>query len=381
MQWRGPDRAGVVDRLPNRLPERDKYLWRKTLPSRGLGGIAADDKHVVVSARDLNDTHDLWRCLDARTGATVWSVRYPAEGNLDFGNSPRASPLVHDGVVYCYGAFGHLHAIDLTTGKVLWKHNTCQEFAAPSDLPWGLCGSPLIADGKVVLYVGGPQAALVAFDAKTGAIAWQTPGGRPAYGSFLSGQFGGVSQVVGYEEKTLGGWDVATGKRIWTLTPDRPKDFNVPTPLAWNGHLIVCTENNATRLFRFHKDGVIDPKPVAVYGELRPDTHTPVIVGNRLFGVHGGLHCLDLANGLKPLWVGEDDALTQFTTAIGSPDRVLLVTMLGEALIADAKADRFRVLERRAIVDDEGGLYSHPAFANGHWYVRAGNAILCFALD
>lgn len=350
------------------------------MPSKSLGGIAATDKHVIVSARDLDDTQDLWRCLDASTGTTQWSVRYPASGHLDFGNSPRATPLIHDGAVYCYGAFGHLHAIDVNTGKVLWKIDTRKEFTVPDDLPWGLCGSPLIVGDKLILYVGGPEAALVAFAPKTGTIVWKTPGSKPAYGSFLSGTFGGVEQVIGYDATTLGGWDAATGKRLWTLTPDRPKDFNVPTPLAWNGHIIVCTENNATRMYRFGDNGLIDPKPVASYADLKPDTHTPVIVGNRLFGVHGGLHCLDLAKGMKPLWLGEDDALRHYTAAIASPDKLLLITMLGEAMIVDATANEFKLLDRKAIVEDEGGLYSHPAIVGNKMYLRSGNAIMCFDL-
>jgi outer membrane protein assembly factor BamB len=367
--------------LPDRLPGPDKILWRKPLPSKGLGGVAATSQHIIVSARDFNDTQDLWRCLDATTGATIWSVRYPAPGNLDFGNSPRATPLVHDGIVFCYGAFGHLHAIDLKTGKVLWKHDTCQVFAAPADLPWGLCSSPLIAGGKLILYIGGPDAALVAFAPKTGEIVWKTSGAKPAYGSFLAGTFGGVEQVVGYDATTLGGWDVATGKRLWTLTPDRPKDFNVPTPLAWNGHIIVNTENNATRMYRFGDKGMIDPKPVARDDDLRPDTHTPIVFGNRLFGVHGGLHCLDLANGLKSLWVGEDDSLGHYTAAIASPDRVLLVTMLGEALMIDANAHEYKVLDRKTLVEDEGGLFAHPAIVGTRMYLRSGDAITCYSLE
>ncbi len=364
-----------------RLPGADKLLWRKPLPSKGLGGIAATDKYVIVSARDLDDTQDLWRCLDATTGTTQWSVRYPATGSLDFGNSPRATPLIHDAVVYCYGAFGHLYAIDLHTGKVLWKRDTRKEFAVPDDLPWGLCGSPLIAGGKLILYIGGPKAALVAFAPKTGDILWKAPGAKPAYGSFLSGTFGGVEQVIGYDEATLGGWDVNNGQRLWTLTPDRPKDFNVPTPLAWNGHIIVSTENNATRMYRFAEHGALDPKPVASYAELRPDTHTPVIVGNRLFGVHGGLHCLDLSNGLKAIWRGEDDALGHYTTVIASPTRLLLITMLGEALLVDALANEYKVLDRKALVEDEGGLYGHPAVVGGKLYLRSGNAAVCFGME
>lgn len=351
------------------------------LVSPSLGGIAATESVVIVSTREQRDTADGWRCFDAATGEPRWSIRYPAAGNLDFGNSPRATPTIHDGIAYLAGAFGHLTAVDIATGKVLWRHDTVAEFRAPSDLSWGHCGSPIVAAGRLVHYVGGPQAGLVAFHLKTGEVVWKTPGARPGYGSLLLGEFGGVEQLVGHDEATLGGWDPRDGKRLWSLTPPRPKDFNVPTPIAWEGKLIVSTENNGTRLYRFRDGGVIDPAPIATSTELRPDTHTPVRVGTRLFGVHNGLHCLDLAHGLKPIWTWSDDALDHYTAAVASADRVLLITMLGEAMLVDATGDTARILDRATFVEDENGLYAHPAFANGKLYLRTETALLCYELN
>ncbi|MBX7104162.1 MAG: PQQ-like beta-propeller repeat protein [Gemmataceae bacterium] len=355
-------------------------MWRVPLASPGLGGVAASAGVVIVSNRELQDSTDVWRCYDADTGNQRWSIRYPATGHLDFGNSPRATPLIHDGVAYLAGAFGHLHAVDIATGKILWNHDTQAEFAAPGDLPWGHCGSPIIAGGRLLQYVGGPDAALVAFHPKTGKVEWQTKGARPGYGSLLLGTFGGVEQVIGYDESTLGGWDVATGKRLWSITPPRPKDFNVPTAIAWNDRIVVSTENNGTRMYRFDEQGRAVPQPEATFGELRPDTHTPVRVGDRLFGVHNGLYCLDLKSGLKPVWHWDDEALSHYTAAVASDTRVLLITMLGEAILLDATADKPKVLDRKAIADDENGLYAHPAFVGNRMYLRTADAIQCYEL-
>ena len=130
---------------------------------------------------------------------------------------------------------------------------------------------------------------LVALAPRTGEVLWKTPGGPPCYGSLIAGEFGGRMQVVGHDATSLGGWDVAKGKRLWTVTPVRKGDFNVPTPIAFEGQVIVSTENNGTRLFRFAQDGQIDPKPVAVNADLSPDTQSSVVVGTKLFGVRGGL--------------------------------------------------------------------------------------------
>ena len=70
-------------------------LWKKRLRSAGVGGVAATAKFVVVSGRELNDSADGFRCFAAEDGAEVWKLSYPAKGDLDYGNSPRATCACH----------------------------------------------------------------------------------------------------------------------------------------------------------------------------------------------------------------------------------------------------------------------------------------------
>lgn len=358
-----------------------KPLWRTPIAGKSLGGVAATDKLVLASGRALGDTFDLWAAYDVATGKEVWSLRTKTAGNHDFGNSPRATPLIYDGRAYLFNAFGLLIAVDLATGKTLWKKDARSDFGLAEELSWGTCGSPLMAGGRVVFYAGGPTAGLVALDPKTGEVAWKTPGEPPGYGSLLAGKFGGVEQIVGHDATELHGWDAATGRRLWTVTPPRPKDFNVPTPIAWRGHLIVCTENNGVRMFRFRDGGEIDPTPVAASNELKDDSHTPVMVGDRLVGIHDGVRALDLANGLKTIWAGQAEDLDSYATIIASDSRVLVVTMTAHVLLIDPRAERFAVLDRRTLVEDEVGQYSHIAVVGKRLFLRASDAVYAFSLE
>jgi outer membrane protein assembly factor BamB len=379
--WRGVHRDGHTAWLPDRLPAKFRTIWRRPLSSRGLGGVAATDKLVVVSCREQNDSADAWRCLDADTGAPIWTIRYPAPGGLDFGNSPRATALFHNDLVFLYGAFGHLHAVNAATGTIVWKKDTRAEYGDPGELPWGQCGSPLIVSDKLIINPGGAKAGVVALNPKTGAEIWKTPGRHPGYGSLNAAVLGGVEQIVGHDHDALHGWDAATGHRLWTVTPARPKDFNVPTPIVWNGHLIVTTENNGTRMFRFQAGGKIDPAPVAVNMELRPDTHTPVVVGERLIGVFNGVRCLDLKNRLHQQWLGDAEEFSHYTTAIASDRRVLLITFQAEAVLIDPLADAFTILDRQRLLDDEVDFYAHPAVVGKRIYVRGSDAVYCVGME
>ena len=258
---------------------------------------------------------------------------------------------------------------------------TRDEFDANDERKWGVCDSPLIADGKLIVAPGGKDASLVALDPKTGKPVWKAPGKPAGYGSFIVANLGGKLQLVGHDAETLGGWDAKTGKLLWTVKPDRAGDFNVPTPIVVGDKLLVTTENNGTRLIAFKAGGVIDPKPVALNKRLGPDTHTPVVVGDRVFGVWNRLFCLNLKDGLKVVYDEAQQPFLAYCAAVATEKRVLIVARSGELILLDATADEYTELGRLAVFGrDEKGLYAHPAFVGSRVYLRGSSALVCIDL-
>jgi len=386
--WRGPHRNGHVRALPTRLPANLQPLWTEQLAHAGLGAVTATNDRVIIGDRNLPNTGDEFRCYDAATGQMLWLVDYPAVGRLDYDNTPRAAPLVVEGElgnwVYLLGAFGHLTCADLNSGFVLWQKNLRDEFGATSELVWGACSSPLLVDDKLIVNPGAANASLVALDPLTSEAIWKTPGDTAGYGSFVVATLGGKRQIVGHDRTTLGGWDIETGRRLWTLTPPRKGDFNVPTPIEYDGKLVVTTEGNGTRLYAFDSSGSIQPEPVAKNMRLVPDMSTPVVVGDRLFCVCQKLFCLDLKNGLNEIWSKEDDAFPDYAPIVSDGERLLIIGHGGELLLIDAKADSFKLIDRKFLFDDEATreaeLYSHPAIVGTKLYVRGENALAAFDL-
>jgi hypothetical protein len=171
---------------------------------------------------------------------------------------------------------------------------------------------------------------------------------------------------------------------VWTLTPLYEGDFNVPTPVVVAGRLLLVSENNGARLYEFDASGKIVEEPVAQFEELRPDTSTPVAVGNRVFCVWNRLFCLDAERGLSPIWIGEDAALADYAAIIASDDRALVVGRGGELLLVDAQADQFRIASRLTIFDAADGrqatCLSHPALVGTRLYIRQGSELACVEL-
>lgn len=376
--WRGPSGDGHVARLPARLPASSHLLWKKPAMNGGLAGLAVADGCVIVADRDPADERDVFRCLDADTGELRWLIDYRARGKLDYGHFPRATPMIHDGKVYLLGAFGDLRCVDLANGKVLWKRNFVRNLGG--QLPtWGTCSSPLIVDDLLIVNPGGPKASLVALDLNKGHIRWKSPGAPAAYASFIAARLGGRTQIVGYDQNSLGGWDPKTGERLWKLVPPMEGDFNVPTPLVVGENLLVATENNGARLYAFNADGQIISKPIAAYAGLSPDTATPIAVNGRLFGCYLGLHCLDWRDNLKCLWRAEDKAFDEYVSLFADDKAVLIVALNGECVLLSATSGRLNIISRLRLFED-AEIFSHPALVGDKLYVRGPESVCCFDL-
>ena len=377
--WRGSRRDGIVSKLPTRLSETPKFVWKKATMHGGLAGLSVSDGRLILAERDFDDERDVYRCLNADNGELLWRVEYPARGQLDYGQSPRAAPVIHQGRAYLLGAFGELRCVDVTNGKLLWKRNLPREFKAA--LPtWGMCSPPLVVDDLLIVNPGGAKSSLVALDRVTGRTRWETSGSPAAYSAFICADFGGRRQIVGYDKESLGGWDVKTGSRLWKLVPTTEGDFNVPTPIAVDGGLLVATENNGTRFYRFAPSGQIITEPAAAFAGLSPDTSTPVVTCGRVFGAKDGLHCLGTSNGLKPIWHREETALGDHATLMADGERVLVVTLGGELILLDGRSDTCSILSRLKVFESDVEVYSHPALVGSRLYMRGGDSVVCVDL-
>lgn len=343
-----------------------------------MGGVAAAEGLVLVGGRSADDRQDSWLAFDAMTGEPRWEAAYPAEGGLDYGNSPRATPLIADGLAYLQGALGHLTCADVATGALLWQRNLAGDFGTPP-LDWGLAGSPLLFDGRIYVQPGGERGSVVALDPFTGETLWTDGTAPPGHASLQIAVVAGEPQLVGYDRHSLGGWHPATGARLWTLTPPITGDFNVPMPLRLGDRWLLCSENNGTRLYAFAGNG--EPgEPAATYEPLSPDAHSPVVAGGRVFGVWAGLHCLDPANGLQADWVAELPDYQEYASLIATDDRLLCLTLKAQLVLIDAAADEYRELGRWSLSDDGAETLSHPAAAGSRLYGRVGRELLCLEL-
>ena len=156
------------------------------------------------------------------------------------GIGPRSTPTIRDGVVYATGATGWLHAIEGSTGKILWRKDIVADLGIDrathaSAVAWGRSGSPLVTENLVITPAGGPRKAtklqdvdsstvapttspyvsLVAYDRTTGDLAWLAGTEQIAYASPQMLRLNNQKVVATVNEGHVAAYDLTTGNQLW----------------------------------------------------------------------------------------------------------------------------------------------------------------------
>ena len=124
--------------------------------------------------------------LDAKTGAPLW--KYDPQVPKSWGtyaccDVPNRGAALWGDKVYVATLDGYLAAVNVQTGKEIWKVDTIDRMA-----PFTITGAPRIVKGKVIIGNGGAEYGVrgfvSAFNAETGDLIWKTytVPGNPADG-------------------------------------------------------------------------------------------------------------------------------------------------------------------------------------------------------
>src|SRR6476660_3947576 len=141
----------------------------------------------------------------------------------DVKESLETSPIVIDGVMYVTTSFSHVYALDAKTGAEIWhyKHKmgpVTTYCCGPNNR-----GVQVLGD---LVYLGTLDSKLVALNAKTGEVAWQSDIADPELGysetmaptvikdKVLIGTNGGEYGIRGF----VRAYDAKTGKQLWNFS-------------------------------------------------------------------------------------------------------------------------------------------------------------------
>jgi outer membrane protein assembly factor BamB len=368
-QWRGPNRDNKLTAFaaPTSWPKELTQKWKITVGLGESSPVLVGDK-LYVFARQGSD--EVTMCLDAASGKELWKDKYAADavkGPASPHPGPRSTPAVGEGKVCTLGVAGTVSCLDAANGTVVWRKETK---AKPG---FYTSSSPMIVDGKCIVYVG----ALTAYNLADGAAKWTWKGSGTPYGSPVLLTIDGTKQIVTPTQGALAGIAMTDGKLLWEIKiGPGGKDYqsNFGTPVI-DGQTVIYSANPkgkgaATVAVKIEKKGdgfsatELWQKSLAAH-----QYHTPVLHDGLLFGVSTGLNffCMDAHTG-EPLWT---DTGTQVGKcgAILDAGPVLLALSSDKDLIAMRQSKKaYEEVARYRVADAE--TWAVPIIAGNRIYVK-----------
>ncbi len=234
---------------PSYDPGTTEHIFKVTSQVNDERLLTADETPGDWLSYGRNYFEDRFSPLQQITIANIdrlglaWSLNLGIKGALE------ATPLVVDGIMYVTGSWSEVFAIDARKGELLWKFDP----KVPRIIGFKACCGSVnrgVALYRGMVYVGALDGRLIAIDAASGKLKWETitvdttanytitGAPRVVAGNVIIGNGGAEYGVRGY----VSGYDAMTGEQKWrTYTvpgdPDLPFESKAMEEAAatWTG--------------------------------------------------------------------------------------------------------------------------------------------------
>jgi outer membrane protein assembly factor BamB len=374
-RFRGPDANGIspekgINKDWQRRPP--KLLWKAAMHDDGYAGPSVANGLVYIL--DHEGKTDVLRALRLADGGEVWRYKYEDADRPVYGYS-RATPTVDAGRVYAFSRLGKLHCVEARTGKFLWSRDLIAEFKGQRPM-WDLAASPLIDGRKLVVCVGGPNAAIVALDKATGKTLWHGGGSeKPAYSTPLIATIGGRRQYVTMDAEGAVGYSTENGALLWHF-PWKPTDgTNVACPVIIGDSIFITASYRVGCALLDVRGG--EAKARWRTDEMNAHISTPVFYGGFLYGTGdpGQLMCLDPATG-RARW--KQSGFEKGGIVVVDGTIIAVNGGSGDVVMVELTPERYHELGR--IVPLGGQSWTSPIVAQGRLIVRNRSTLACLDL-
>lgn len=353
-----------------------KLLWKKRV-GPGWSSFAVVDGRAFT--QEQRGPAEVVVCYDANTGKEIWTHEDPTRFMEALaGPGPRATPTFHDGKIYAQGANGTLNCLDARTGATVWSREIAKD--SGSKIPqWGFSASPLVSSGIVTVYGGAKGKAVLAYDAATGAPLWEAGDGELTYCSTQLSTIDGVEQLLISTNEGALALDPKTGKQLWRHEWPLAGMARVVQPWVIGSDILIGTsfDIGTRRVHVEHDKDSWQTKEVWTSRAVKPYYNDFVVDDNHLYGFDGAFFtCVDLKDG-KRKWRERGYGNGQ-TLLLADQKLLVILTETGEVALVAADPTGHRELARMDGL--EGKTWNHPVVAEGKLFIRNGQEAACFEL-
>ena len=345
-------------------------LWRRPIgPGWSSFAVAGD----VLFTQEQRGDDEIVSAYRVSTGEPVWVHQDAARFyETNGGAGPRATPTLDGTRVYTLGATGIVNALDAMSGRVVWSRDAAAATGAPVPI-WGFAGSPIVADGLVIVSLGGM---LAAFDLATGEPRWQA-GSGDGYSSPHLATIAGVPQVLLIGSEGTASVAAADGKPLWSHAWPTGGANVVQPGLVSNGDLLLGSTSGIRRVgFTRGPDGWKAAEGWTS-NTLKPYFNDFVVHKGHAYGFDGAiLAAVNLQDGTRA-WKGGRYGQGQLVL-LPEQDMLLVLSEEGELVLVRATPERHVEIARAPGIT--GKTWNHPVVVGEVLLVRNGEEMAAFRL-
>lgn len=415
--WRGPLHNGTSPDAnpPIHWSETNNVRFKVPIPGESLASpIVHGDRVYVVTAVALDEAvyatnkdaaqavvdRGEWPpkvaavghqfrvyAFDRDNGDLVWerlaSERVPHESHYLDSSYACASPLTDGERLYVhFGSNGtYVYTLD---GDLLWETDLGDMTARRG---FGEASSPALSgDLLVVNWDHEGDSFIVALDKKTGREVWRTerPGEVTSWSTPLIVQHQGRNQVVVSATGRSRGYDLLTGKELWSLGGMTVNQ--IPTPIHNQGVVYLASGYRGNMLQAVDlatAKGELEGTEAVLWNYERdtPYVATPLLYGHNLYFIkhfRNILTVLDASTGeVRYNEVRLPDLRQIYSSPVGAAGRVYIFGRDGNALVLE-DGPSFKILAHNVLDDD---VDATPALVGDRMYVRGRHSLYCLEAD
>ncbi len=374
-QLRGPNADGISPQtgLLTQWPQSGpREIWRVPL-GKGFSGVSVvGDRAVTMFGR--GGTY--LGAFDTATGAELWRLRIDEMYRNSSGDGPRSTPTIDEGLAFVISGRGMLAAVAVETGDTAWRHDLRGEYGA-SGPNWGFSTSPRVYGDLLLVEAGGRDAALVAFDKRSGREVWRAAGDQPGYSTPLLVRIGGRQQAVFFTGSRIVGVNPTSGALLWGLPWETTFGVNAATPIFVPPDKIFVSSGYGVgaallRVTATARGGV---ETVWRTREMKNQFSSSVLVDDYIYGFDNSiLECIELTRGER-MWRARGHGQGSLLYAdghlivLGDRGSLTLVKLSPGEYLPVAQTQVFR-----------SRTWTAPTLANGALYLRDEEELVALAL-
>jgi outer membrane protein assembly factor BamB len=323
---------------------------------------------------------------NAETGATLWERSNPMTFKSDapeMGNGPYATPLVVGDRVFTAGVAGRLQCLEKKTGKPLWAQELWATHRG-SRMMYGYSSSPIAFRETVIVPVGGPGKALMAFQQADGKLAWSKNDYGNVYSSPLLINVEGLEQLVALMDGAVIAVNPHNGDLQWQVPFKAEYSIAVATPVWGPDNLLfVSSEYGAgSKVIEVKRNGVqTQATEVWASNRLRLHHGNAMRIGDVIYFSSGGkgsqaiLSAVEVRSG-KILW---QQRSIQKATFVWADQKLITLDQDGNLMIAHPSPQGFQISAQAELLTHLS--WTPPVLVGTRLYIRDRRSMMAVDLS